>query len=366
MSAVLVKHILSQGIADVTMTTMSFPGDVRAHIYVSWLNPFKEQKLIVVGSAGMMVFDDTKPWEEKLVRYRNHITWFEGNIPKENKAEAELVVVEKAEPLKEECRHFLNCCIDRSTPRTDGAEGVRVLKVLQAAQASLNEDGEAKDANKENSLSLGTKAYQAHSSAIIDSKAEIGDGTKIWHFSHIMNGAKIGPSCNIGQNVVISPGVILGRNVKVQNNVSLYTGITCEDDVFLGPSMVFTNIPNPRSAIVRRDQYKCTLVKKGATIGANATIVCGNDLGEYCFIGAGSVITKAVKPYALVVGNPGRHVGWMSRFGERLDLPVYLPAGEKRKATCPGTGEVYVLEGDSLTLEKAVDKVESGTLTSTG
>ena len=154
--------------------------------------------------------------------------------------------------------------------------------------------------------------YFAHETAVIDEGCEIGEGTKIWHFSHIMPGAKLGKKCNIGQNCVISPDVVLGNQVKVQNNVSIYTGVECEDDVFLGPSMVFTNVTNPRSAVNRRNQYEKTLVKKGATIGANATIVCGHDLGRYCFIGAGAVITKTVKDYALMVGNPAKQIGWMS------------------------------------------------------
>jgi UDP-2-acetamido-3-amino-2,3-dideoxy-glucuronate N-acetyltransferase len=163
-----------------------------------------------------------------------------------------------------------------------------------------------------------------------------------------MDGAKIGPCCNVGQNVVISPDVVLGRNVKVQNNVSIYSGVTCEEGVFLGPSMVFTNIPNPRSDVVRRDQYRNTLVKRGTTIGANATIICGRTLGEYCFIGAGTVVTKDVAPYALVMGNPGKQTGWMSRHGEKLDLPASLPEGEKLQAQCPATGEKYELCGSTL------------------
>ena len=162
--------------------------------------------------------------------------------------------------------------------------------------------------------------YYAHESAVIDEGCTIGKGTKIWHFCHIMPNSTLGERCNVGQNCVISPEVILGNNVKIQNNVSIYSGVVCEDDVFLGPSMVFTNIMNPRSAIVRRDQYTRTTVRKGASIGANATIVCGNDLGMYCFIGAGAVITKAVKDYALMVGNPAKQIGWISEYGHRLDF----------------------------------------------
>lgn len=181
------------------------------------------------------------------------------------------------------------------------------------------------------------KEYFAHETAVIDEGCTIGKGSKIWHFSHIMKNSVIGENCNLGQNVVISPDVILGRNVKVQNNVSVYTGVICEDDVFLGPSMVFTNVINPRSAVARKDQYLKTLVKKGATIGANATIVCGNPIGQYAFIGAGAVITKEVKDYELVVGNPARHIGWMSEFGHRLHFD------DNGIATCPESGEKYRL-----------------------
>jgi UDP-2-acetamido-3-amino-2,3-dideoxy-glucuronate N-acetyltransferase len=182
------------------------------------------------------------------------------------------------------------------------------------------------------------KEYFAHETAVIDEGCSIGKGTKIWHFSHIMPNCEIGENCNIGQNVVISPEVVLGRNVKVQNNVSIYTGVVCEDDVFLGPSMVFTNIVNPRSAVVRRGEYVGTVVKKGASIGANATIVCGHDIGEFSFIGAGAVVTKEVLPYALVIGNPARHVGWMSEFGHRLNFD------ENGIAVCPESKERYELK----------------------
>ena len=182
------------------------------------------------------------------------------------------------------------------------------------------------------------KEYFAHETAVIDEGCKIGKGSKIWHFSHIMKNSEIGENCNIGQNVVISPGVRLGRNVKVQNNVSIYTGVICEDDVFLGPSMVFTNVINPRSAIIRKDQYAPTIVEKGATIGANATIVCGNRIGAFSFIGAGAVVTKEVRPYALVVGNPARQTGWMSEYGHKLTFD------NTGFAKCPESGERYKLE----------------------
>lgn len=184
--------------------------------------------------------------------------------------------------------------------------------------------------------------YFAHPTAVIDEGCEIGEGTKIWHFSHIMGQCVLGKSCNIGQNVVISPEVELGNNVKVQNNVSIYTGVTCDDDVFLGPSMVFTNVSNPRSAVNRRGHYTKTHVGKGASIGANATIVCGHRIGEYAFIGAGAVITKEVKPFALMVGNPARQLGWMSEYGHRLEFD------EEGRATCPESGDHYELKDNSV------------------
>lgn len=192
--------------------------------------------------------------------------------------------------------------------------------------------------------------FFAHPTAVIDEGCEIGSGTKIWHFSHIMPGCKIGEKCNIGQNVVISPEVVLGRNVKVQNNVSIYTGVTCDDDVFLGPSMVFTNVTNPRSAVNRRDQYARTHVGKGASIGANATIVCGHDIGEYAFIGAGAVVTKNVPAFALVIGNPARQTGWMSEYGHKLQFDK---AG---KAICPESKEVYILKGGLVSKEATAAK----------
>ncbi len=185
-------------------------------------------------------------------------------------------------------------------------------------------------------------SYFVHHTAVIDDGASIGEGTKIWHFSHIMPGSVIGKNCNIGQNVVISPKVILGSNVKVQNNVSIYTGVECEDDVFLGPSMVFTNIVNPRSAVVRRDQYLRTVVRKGASIGANSTIICGNDIGRYGFVGAGAVVTKSVPDYGLVLGNPGKLLGWMSEFGHRLEF------NEDGFSTCPESGKRYFFDGKKV------------------
>ena len=189
---------------------------------------------------------------------------------------------------------------------------------------------------------MGDSNYFSHPTAVIDEGCTIGTGTKIWHFSHVMKDCAIGNNCNLGQNVVVSPGVVLGTNVKVQNNVSIYTGVICEDDVFLGPSMVFTNIINPRSAVIRRDQYVETRVEKGASIGANATVICGNTIGAYALIGAGAVITKDVPPYALIVGNPGKQIGWVSAYGHRLHFD------DNHQAVCPESGEKYILNNNQV------------------
>jgi UDP-2-acetamido-3-amino-2,3-dideoxy-glucuronate N-acetyltransferase len=319
---------LQQQIPDTTLTTLDFPSGVRAHIFVSWLHPFKEQKLVVVGDKKMAVFDDVT--EEKLLLYPHKIEWHH-RIPVAAKAEAELVELEMEEPLKAECQHFLDCVTERMTPRTDGREGLRVLQVLEASQESLNQDSckillDSK-APIVNSPSPLTKIpapdfqdYFVHESSYIDEEVEIGSGTKIWHFSHVLSGSRIGENCNIGQNVVIGPDVTVGRGCKIQNNISIYKGVTLEDEVFCGPSMVFTNVYNPRSAIKRMDELRPTLVKKGASIGANATVLCGITIGCYSFVGAGAVVLKDVPDYALVVGNPGKQKGWMCECGVRISF----------------------------------------------
>lgn len=323
---------LNQGIADTTLTTIHFAGGVRAHVFVTWLNPFKEQKLTVVGSSGIAVFDDMKPWAEKLVIYRQYLTWADGQIPTANKTQGEPVVVPESEPLKNECQHFIECCVDRRAPRTDGAEGLRVLSVLQAAQRSLDSKGEAFNPSF---LPAPSGEYYVHPTAVVDDGATIGKNSKIWHFSHVMKGATIGERCILGQNVNVDGGTTIGNNVKIQNNVSIYTGLVIEDDVFLGPSCVLTNVINPRSQVSRHDLYEKTLIKRGATIGANATIVCGVAIGRYAFVGAGAVVTKDVPDYALVLGNPARQKGWMSRHGN------ILRPGNGNIMTCPESGLRY-------------------------
>ena len=309
-------NYLHKKIADVTTTHLEFPSGIHAHIFVSWLHPFKEQKLVVVGKEKMAVFDDTQPWEEKLLIYPHRIRW-ESNLPVPDKAEPERIDIPRSEPLKSECVHFLECIIDGGTPITDGREGLRVLKVLKAAQDALD-NPPTRVFNTAVKRRETTPSYFAHETALIEDDVEIGTGTKIWHFSHILTDTRIGESCNIGQNVVIGPSVSVGKSCKIQNNVSVYKGVTLEDGVFCGPSMVFTNIYNPRAEMSKMDQVRPTLVKHGATLGANSTIVCGVTIGRYAFVGAGTVVNRNVPDHALVVGNPGKIIGWVCECGERL------------------------------------------------
>ncbi|MCD6535375.1 MAG: Gfo/Idh/MocA family oxidoreductase [Deltaproteobacteria bacterium] len=314
-------NYLHQKISDVTTTHLNFPSGLKAHIFVSWLHPFKEQKLVVVGDKKMVVFNDLLPWDQKLEVYPHHIEWSDG-VPVPVKAEGEPVILEEGEPLKAECAHFIECIKQRKTPRTDGMEGTRVLQILNAAQESLEAGTVIKITEKDPGKD---STFFKHQSAIIDAGVTVGEGTKIWHFSHIMGGSKIGKECNIGQNVVVGPDVAIGNYCKVQNNISIFKGVTLEDYVFCGPSVVFTNVFNPRAEIKRMDQIRPTLVRKGATLGANSTIVCGTTIGRYAFVAAGSVVTRNVPDYALVMGNPARRMGWMCRCGERLGDDFICP-----------------------------------------
>lgn len=328
-----------RGIADSTTTLLRFASGVLAQLYVSWLNPFKEQKLTVVGTSGMAVFDDTRPWPEKLVLYRDYMSRSGAHGSDTARAVAEPQIVAEAEPLLLECEHFLSACETRTAPRTDGHEGVRVLRVLDMAQRSLERDGEQVSCAAPDGPS-----YFAHPSAVIDVGAEIGAGSKLWHFSHVMAGARIGRRCNLGQNVFVAGGAVIGDDVKVQNNVSVYDGVELEDHVFIGPSCVFTNVKQPRAELDGRGNYRTTRVRRGATLGANSTIVCGVTLGSYAFIAAGAVVTRDVPDFALMVGNPARRQGWVGRHGQRL------LGGESGAWRCPESGQLYhELEPDRLT-----------------
>ena len=326
-------NYIHKSMADVTVSTFQFKSGRNAHIFVSWLHPFKEQKLVVVGDHQMAVFDDLAE-VNKLTLYPHRINWI-NNLPVSEKGQGVAVEFEMKEPLKEECLHFLKCLENRQKPETNGEEGMKVLRILTACQQSLEREGEVIRFEK-----LGVEAqppsYFVHPTSTVDPPCEIGEGVKVWHYSHIMKDCVIGRNCNIGQNVVVSPGCVLGQNVKVQNNVSIYTGVVCEDDVFLGPSMVFTNVINPRSHIVRRHEYQQTLVKRGASIGANATIICGHAIGRYAFVGAGAVVTKDVPDFALVLGNPARQVGWVCYCGNRVEFSPACRIGK-----CKSCGRGY-------------------------
>jgi len=323
---------LNHDVSDVTLSHFDFPSGVQAHIFVSWLHPIKEQRLVVVGSEKMAVFDDTA--EDKLVLYPHRVEW-KNRVPTAVKAMGEVVALEDLEPLRAECQHFLNAVATRTSPVSNGAEGLRVLRVLDACQRALLNGGVSLEAVAAESKKL-ERPYFAHESAYVDDGAQIGARTKIWHFSHVMKGARIGERCVVGQNVNVDAGTVIGNNVKIQNNVSVYTGAVIEDDVFLGPSCVLTNVTNPRSQVNRHSLYEATHLKRGCTIGANSTIVCGVTIGRYAFVGAGAVVTKDVPDFALVVGNPARQAGWMSRHGHRLDAPD--AHGVMR---CPETGYRY-------------------------
>jgi len=337
---------LNHGIPDVTVTTMEFQSGVKGHIFVSWLHPYKEQKLIVVGDRRMVVFNDIEP-DRKLVLLNQTVEWVD-RLPVPRMEEAEPVPFSKEEPLRAECQHFLECIETRRQPETDGEEGLRVLEILEACQESLDRKAAVVALPKSS-----PNPYSAHETAVIDEPCKIGEGTRIWHFSHIMKNAKIGRGCSIGQNVFIASDVVVGNNVKIQNNVSLYTGVILEDDVFCGPSMVFTNVINPRSHVSRKDEYQQTLVRKGASLGANCTIVCGYTIGRYAFIGAGAVVSKDLPDYALVVGVPGRIVGWMCQCGIRL---TFAPANKPKvqRAQCHSCGMCYVKRGETVAEEVAI------------
>jgi UDP-2-acetamido-3-amino-2,3-dideoxy-glucuronate N-acetyltransferase len=327
-------NYLNAHVADVTLTSCNFASGVTAHIFVSWLHPFKEQKMVIVGDQQMAVFDDMQT-DRKLVLYPHKIEWLDRH-PIAKRSEGQVVQLPGLEPLRLECLHFLECISTRQRPSTDGVNGVRVLRILNASERSLKNHGEVQ------SLEASRPIFYVDATARVDQPSKVGAGTHIWHFSHVMPNSEIGKNCNLGQNVHVASGVKIGSNVKIQNNVSLYTGVELEDDVFCGPSMVFTNVTNPRSFINRKNEYKRTLVRRGASLGANSTIVCGLTIGEYAFVGAGAVVTRDVAPFALVVGSPARQIGWICRCGERLKI-----SGETTH--CESCGQSYALEGNNLT-----------------
>ncbi|MDA3833711.1 MAG: acyltransferase, partial [Spirochaetales bacterium] len=308
------------------------PDNIVGHIFVNWLHPFKEHRMVVVGSKGMFSYEDSSD-DKNILFYEKGIDWIQGE-PIKRDGPTEVIPYEKKMPLTEELKYFAKHTNGEPIKIADAQNGVEVLEILEKASESLltggSQGSEVRPAR--NALACetgGGQRFFAHHSAEIDQGSTIGSGTKIWHFSHILSGSRIGKNCNIGQNVVIGPDVTIGKQCKIQNNVSVYKGVTLEDGVFCAPSMVFTNIYNPRAEIRKMDQVRPTLVKKGATIGANATIVCGVTMGRYSFIGAGAVITKDVPDHALVVGNSAKQIGWVCECGERLtDELICLTCGK--------------------------------------
>lgn len=321
-------YYLHPGLADVTLTTLAFRDGVRAHIFVSWLHPYKEQRLVVVGDRKMAEFNDANP-QRKLALFSHDIEWIDRK-PVPHRADPQAIEVPPDEPLRLECQDFLACIESRRKPRVDGRKGLQVLEVLSCCQKSLEANG------KVLSLSSPQPDVFVHETSIVESPVSIGQGTRVWHFCHIMPGVTIGENSVLGQNVFVGRGVTIGSNVKVENNVSLFDGVTLEDDVFCGPSCVFTNVINPRSFVSRRHEFRPTLVQKGATIGANATIICGHTVGRYALIGAGSVVTKDVPQFTVAYGNPARVAGWVCHCGAKLDF------GENATTTCSQCGKEYV------------------------
>jgi UDP-2-acetamido-3-amino-2,3-dideoxy-glucuronate N-acetyltransferase len=312
---------------------MKFRNGINAHIFVSWLHPFKEQKLVVVGEKSMAVFNDIA--QDKLIKYNHEIKWINGK-PVSHSNTPEIIKIDNTEPLKLECLDFINRIFDRKQTRVNGEKGLQVLKVLAKCQESLTNNG------KLSTISEDKSNFFAHKSSIIESpNLSIGENTKVWHFSHIMPKAKIGKNCNIGQNVFIGDNVKIGNGVKIQNNVSIFDGVEIEDDVFLAPSCVFTNDKNPRSFKSKNGQYMKTIVKKGATVGANATVICGIIIGKYAFIGAGAVVTKNVSNYGMVYGNPAMPKGFICECGGKI-------TNQKGKYSCLTCNNFYKVKDGNL------------------
>ncbi|MDR1677106.1 MAG: Gfo/Idh/MocA family oxidoreductase [Deltaproteobacteria bacterium] len=366
---------LTDGVEDFVEGSLGFANGTTAHISVSWLNPYKDQRLMVIGTEKMAVFNDTAAWEGKLTIYNHKINW-KNQTPEALKDEAgRKIPFAPLESLKEQCQTFLECVKNRKRPiDSHGEEALEVMKVLLSLDKALKKSRadhiqkttEFRESEPESlnfpaalaatpgvtaasALKVGPEVtgqkgqdFFAHSTAVIDDEVKIGSGVKIWHLSPLMSGSEIGPGTNIGQNVVIGPRARIGSNCKIQNNVSVYEGVTLEDDVFCGPSMVFTNVYNPRAFIKRMDELRPTLVKVGASIGANATIVCGHTLGRFCLIGAGSVVASDVLDYALMIGVPARRKGWVCQCGVKLP-PSFI---------CPACGKTYSEISESLVLRE--------------
>ena len=332
---------LHRTVEDVTTMHLRFGNGINAHVFVSWLHPFKEQKLVLVGDRAMAVFNDGLSWSDKLQLFPHTVEWRD-QIPVPNKAAAVPIALLEHEPLTEECRHFLDGISKGTYIRTDGLEGLKVLRVLDAAERSMRSSRLERPANS-CPPTRGRITYSAHQTAVIDDGCRIGENTEIQHFSHILKGSIIGRNCTIGHNVMIGPEVRIGDGCKIENNVSIYKGVELQDEVFCGPSCVFTNAKTPRAEIARNNEVYQTMVERGVTIEANATIVCGSRLGMYSFIAAGAVVTGDVAPFALMAGVPARRIGWVSHAGERLGNDL----------ACPRTGQRYRLTGQDTLQEVA-------------
>jgi UDP-2-acetamido-3-amino-2,3-dideoxy-glucuronate N-acetyltransferase len=337
---------VTPGVEDVGFLGLSFAGGVEAQISVSWLHPFREMRLVVVGEQAMAVIDENQPPERQLTIYPYEVERPEAGPPVAVGGQPTAIPVDGEMPLRAESRHFLERIVDRGRPLTDGPSGLRTLRVLEAGRRSLAQGG-IPVAFKDTEVNPGVGAvegdgYFAHPTATVDHPAAIGGGTSIWHYSHVMSGAVIGRGCSLGQNVFVGNGVRIGDGVKIQNNVSVYDGVTLEDGVFCGPSMVFTNVLNPRAEVERKDEFRPTLVQRGATLGANCTVLCGVTIGEYAFVGAGSVVTADVPPHALVVGVPARCSGWICVCGEQLR--------DVNQPRCGRCGRGYLRSGESVAL----------------
>ena len=343
-------NYLRLDIADVTCTTLHFASGTQGHIFVNWLHPYKEQKLVIAGDRGMAVFNDMAT-SDKLSLYEYAVNWVnKAPFPVSNNKR--VVNVEAEEPLRRECQEFLECIEHRRQPSTDGRHGLQVLRILDACQRSLCEGG------KITSLTSEEPAFYVHETSVIDKPSRIGKGTRIWHFCHLMPGVTIGERCILGQNTFVSAGVRIGNNVKIQNNVSIFEGVVIENDVFCGPSCVFTNVINPRAHVARHDEFLPTIIKQGATIGANATILCGLNIGRFAFIGAGAVVTRDVPDYALVYGNPARIKGWRCQCGEKISF------NGENEAKCSACARVYQKDksGTSVIVQMNKGKRHAGTI----
>jgi UDP-2-acetamido-3-amino-2,3-dideoxy-glucuronate N-acetyltransferase len=321
---------LQPNIHDSSMTVLTYPNNVVGHIFVSWLHPFKEHRIVVIGSKGMFSYEDSSE-EKQIFFYEKGIDWVKGE-PIKRDGPTEIIPYNRCLPLTEEMKYFIDHLNGHPIEVADAESAIEVLEILEKASESLLDGGKVRAEGPRTSPHHGEDAgYFVHPTSEIDNGVVIGAGTKIWNFSKVLSGSRIGERCNIGQNVVIGPDVAVGNGCKIQNNVSIFKGVTLEDEIFCGPSMVFTNVYNPRAAIRRMDEIRKTLVKKGATIGANATIVCGVTIGRYAFVGAGAVVLEDVRDHALVVGNPARQTGWICECAVRLN----------DQGTCTACGKSY-------------------------